>query len=67
MTCRIDENVLDSGTGFPGMLRFFCNGQKGMYEVGRECKASIFRVIIFDISILRLKFDDKFVNMDIGP
>ena len=38
-----------------------------MYEVGRECKASIFRVIIFDISILRLKFDDKFVNMDIGP
>ena len=48
MTFRIDENVLDSGTGFPGMLTFFCNGQKGMYKVGRKCKASIFPVITFD-------------------
>ena len=48
MTFRINENVLDSRTRFPGMLTVFCNGQKGMYKVGRECKASIFVVIIFE-------------------
>ena len=48
MTCWIDENVLDRGTGFPGMLTVFCNGQKRMYKVGRECKASVLAVIIFE-------------------
>ena len=48
MTCRIDENALDSGTGFPGMLTVFCNGQEGMYKVSRECKALIFVAIIFE-------------------
>ena len=50
VTCRIDENALDSGTGFPGMLTVFCNGQKEMYKVGRESKASIFVVIYFEES-----------------